>query len=299
MALVSRYLDPGLVERLNQLQLSARSVVEGRTIGLHRSPVKGASIEFRQHRFYVPGDEPRRLDWRVLGRTDRTYVREFDEESNLRCVLMLDTSGSMAYGKRSPGGTKFDYAARIAASLAYLMLAQTESVGLATFGPRLSQWLAPRGGTAQLARLIEVLERVSPHAASDAAVAMHETAERLNRRSLVILLSDLLLPPDRLREGLAHLRHDRHEVIVLRVLDPDEQEFPFQRWVRFKGLEGEPSQLCEPVLVRRRYLERFKAHAASVDRTCAALGVELHTLSTKRPLADALTHFLQRRAVRQ
>jgi uncharacterized protein (DUF58 family) len=296
LALVSRYLDPALVERLNQLNLSARSVVEGRTIGLHRSPIKGASIEFRQHRFYVPGDEPRRLDWRVLGRTDRTYVREFDEESNLRCVLMLDTSGSMAYGRQSTGGTKFDYSARVVASLAYLMLAQTESVGLATFGPRLTQWLAPRTGTPQLARLIDVLERVSPNAPSNAAAAMHEAADRLHRRSLVILVSDLFLPVDQLRQGLAHLRHDRHEVILLRVLDAAEQQFPFRRWVRFKGLEGEPSQLCEPALVRRQYLERFKAHEKLIQRTCTALGAEIHTLITKRPLAETLMHFLQRRA---
>src|SRR5512143_2739945 len=136
MALVSRYLDPNLVERLNHLELSARRVVEGSTIGLHKSPIKGASVEFRQHRFYVPGDEPRRLDWRVLARTDRPYIKEYDEETNLRCVLLLDCSGSMAYGRDN--GTKYDAAARITASLAYLTLRQTESVGLATFADKLT-----------------------------------------------------------------------------------------------------------------------------------------------------------------
>src|SRR3954466_12986847 len=147
MTFVSRYLDPNLIERLNQLQLSARSVVEGTINGLHRSPVKGASVEFRQHRFYTPGDEPRRLDWRVLARTDRPYIKEYDEETNLRCVMMLDRSGSMAYGGKS--GPKFDYPCRLAAALAYLMLAQTESVGLALCGARLDPWCAPRAGTAQ------------------------------------------------------------------------------------------------------------------------------------------------------
>src|SRR5688500_10341699 len=144
MSFVSRYLEPNLVERLNHLSLSARSVVEGSTAGLHRSPLKGASIEFRQHRAYVPGDEPRRLDWRVLGRTDRPYVKEYDEETNLRCALMLDCSGSMAYSGKS--GTKFDYAAKLVASLAYLMLGQTESVGLALFRGRVEQWLSPHAG---------------------------------------------------------------------------------------------------------------------------------------------------------
>src|SRR5690349_2577717 len=145
MGFVTRYLEPALVERLNHLQVSARSVVEGAVTGAHHSPLKGASVEFRQHRFYTPGDEPRRLDWRVLGRTDRPYIKEYDEETNLRCLILLDASGSMAYGRKH--GTKFDYAASLAASLAYLMLGQTESVGLGVFRRRIDPFLAPRGGT--------------------------------------------------------------------------------------------------------------------------------------------------------
>src|SRR5947209_15706926 len=146
MSSVTRYLEPALIQRLNQLQLSARSVVQGATIGSHRSPLKGASIDFRQHRSYVPGDEPRRLDWRVLGRTDRPYIKQYDEETNLRCVLLLDCSASMAYG--GTAGTKFDYAAKLVAAMAYLMLGQTESVGLGLFGAKLEQWLAPHAGSA-------------------------------------------------------------------------------------------------------------------------------------------------------
>ena len=169
MSLVSRYLQPSLVERLNHMQLTARSVVQGSTSGLHKSLLKGASVEFRQHRPYVPGDEPRRLDWRLLARTDRPFVKEYDEETNLRAVLMFDRSGSMAYvgsGKREKGAepavSKFDYAARLVASLAYLMLGQSESVGLALFGAKVEQWLAPRAGTSQLSRIIDVLERTLP-----------------------------------------------------------------------------------------------------------------------------------------
>src|SRR3954469_9037659 len=180
---VGRFLEPALVERLNQLQLTARSVVEGSTVGLHRSPLKGASVEFRQHRFYVPGDEPRRLDWRVLGRTDRMYVREYEEETNLRALIMLDCSGSMAYGKRF--GTKFDYARRIVAALAYLMLGQTECVGLATFGRRGEHWLATPAPTKQPSRVIDLLERPAPpQAASSPQAAMHDVADRLGRRGL-------------------------------------------------------------------------------------------------------------------
>jgi uncharacterized protein (DUF58 family) len=297
MSFVSRFLEPNLVERLNQLQLSARSVVEGSTVGLHRSPLKGVSIEFRQHRAYVPGDEPRRLDWRVLGRTDRPYVKEYDEETNLRCVLMLDCSGSMAYSGKH--GTKFDYAAKLAASLAYLMLGQTESVGLALFRGRVEQWLAPHAGTTQLSRLVDLLERAAPRGESSIATAMHDVAERLGRRSLVIVISDLFSPIALLREGLAHLRHDRHEVLVLRVLDSDELTFPFKNWSRFRGLEGERPQLCESAMIRKTYLQNFAEHARSTDESLRSMMIESETFVTDKPLADALTSFLHRRENRK
>src|SRR5688500_17882359 len=189
MSFVSRYLEPNLIERLNHLQLSARSVVEGSIVGAHRSPVKGASVEFRQHRFYTPGDEPRQLDWRVLGRTDRPYIKEYDEETNLKAVLLLDASGSMAYGG-AMAGPKFEYACRLAAALSYLMLGQTETVGLGLIGPRLDQWLAPRAGSAQLSRLIDVLERATPAGESSVSRSLEDAADRLGRRSLVFVLSD-------------------------------------------------------------------------------------------------------------
>lgn len=296
MSYVSRFLEPALVERLNHLQLSARRVVEGSTIGLHRSPLKGSSIEFRQHRFYAPGDEPKRLDWRVLGRTDRPYIKEYDEETNLRCVLMLDASGSMAYGRR--GVSKFEYASKLVASLAYLMLANTESVGLAMFGGGLNQWVPPHAGTPQLSRIIDTLERSVPRGQSQPARAMHAVADRLGRRSLVIAVSDCFAPAPTVREGLAHLGHDRHEVIVLRVLDADEIEFPFKTWSRFRGMEGEAARLCEPAMMRTTYLENFRRHAEDLEAGCRALGAEFHSFVTRDRLADALTRFLQRRNVK-
>jgi uncharacterized protein (DUF58 family) len=304
MSFVTRYLEPALVERLNHLQVSARSVVEGATTGAHRSPLKGASVEFRQHRFYTPGDEPRRLDWRVLGRTDRPYIKEYDEETNLRCLLMLDESGSMAYGgaARSAAGvgagSKFEYAAKVVASLAYLMLGQTESVGLALFGGRVQQWLVPRSGTAQLSRVIDLLERAGPRGESDPGKAMHDVADRLGRRSLVIAVSDFFTPLPRLREGLARLRHDRHETIVLQVLHPDEVGFPFRTWARFRGLEGERPRLLEPALVRKNYLENFRRHRRQLEETCRAMGVEFHSFVADKPVIDSVTTFLRRRAVK-
>jgi uncharacterized protein (DUF58 family) len=290
---VSRYLEPAVVEQLNQMSLSARSVVEGSTIGQHRSPVKGASVEFRQHRFYVPGDEPRRLDWRVLARTDRPYVKEYDEETNLRCVLVLDASGSMNYAGEY--GSKFDYAARLLAAIAYLMLGQTESVGVAVASDELEHYLAPHAGPMQLSRVIDSLERTSPHGKSGLAAALHDVAERMDRRGLVIILSDFFAPPDDLRKGLAHLRHERHEVIALQILDRHEQDFPFKTWCRFRGLEGEQSQIVEPAMAARLYTENFNRHRQALTEACQTLRVEFQPLLTDRPMLDSLRGFLARR----
>jgi uncharacterized protein (DUF58 family) len=296
MNAVERFLDPALIERLNALQLSARNVVVGATTGSHRSPVKGASVEFRQHRFYVPGDEVRRLDWRVLGRTDRPYIKEYNEETNLRCMLMLDCSGSMAYG--GTHGAKFDYAARLIAALAYLMLGQTESVGLAQLRRRVDLWLAPRGGNAQLSRLLSALERTTPGGPASVRGAVQDAANRLERRALVIVVSDFFSPPLELRDALARLKHDRHEIIALQVLDEDEVEFPFTRWSRFRGLEGEGAQLCEASLMRARYLERFGRHQRALADLFHSFRLEYRIFVTSNPLVEALTSFVATRARR-
>lgn len=296
MSFVTRYLDPALVERLNHLQVTARSIVEGSITGAHRSPLKGASVEFRQHRFYTPGDEPRRLDWRVLGRTDRPYIKEYDEETNLRAVLLLDASGSMGYGGRSE--SKFEYASKLTAALAYLMLGQTESVGLGLIGPRLEQYVAPRAGSAQLSRVIDVLERAAPKDGSNVSRVMQQAADRLGRRSLLIVMSDFFAPVTELREGLARMRHDRHETVLLQVLDPDEVEFPFKRWSRFRGLEGERPHLCEPAMVRQTYLDNFRAHRRELEETSRALGAAFYSFVTDKPLIDSITHFLHHQRAR-
>ena len=291
MSLITRYLDPSLIERLNTLQLSARRVVAGTTLGRHRSPVRGASIEFRQHRAYVAGDEPRRLDWRVLARTDRPYVREYEQETNLRCALMLDCSGSMSYGG------KFDYATKVVASLAYLMLAQGESAGMATFSSRIERWLAPHAHTQQMAKVIDVLERsVAGESPSDVPGAVHDVAERLERRSLVVIASDFFCGVPALRKALSRLRHARHETIVLRVLHEDEVRFPFRGWISLQGLEGEGAKLCESGIVRQRYMKAFATHDRALREACAATDVEMHTLMTNRDVGEALAMFLKHRA---
>jgi uncharacterized protein (DUF58 family) len=296
MSPVSRYLDPNLIQRLNQLSLSARSVVEGSTAGLHRSRLKGASIEFHQHRAYVPGDEPRRLDWRVLARTDRPYVREFHEETNLRAVILLDQSGSMAYGQGFE--TKFEYAARIAAAMSYLMLAQTESVGLGVYGETIKQWLAPHAHRLQLSRVIDLLEFATPSGHSDPETAMQELADRLGRRSLIIVLSDFFSVLPRLRRGMARLRSEGHEVIAMQVVAADELLFPFRGLVRFRGFEGERPGLFNALLLRKTYLNNIENHHRELEEACRVLGVQFARFVTDKPLEEALVWFLRRRALR-
>lgn len=293
MALVSRYLDPNLVERLNHMELSARRVVEGSTVGLHKSQLKGASVEFRQHRFYTPGDEPRRLDWRVLARTDRPYIKEYDEETNLRCMLMLDTSGSMGYAGAE--GTKFDAAARIVASLAYLMLRQTESVGLATFANKVTHYLPPTATSLQLSRVIDQLERSEAQGQASLPAAVEEVATRLGRRGLIILVSDFFTPIPELRQAFARLNYEGHETLCLQVIDPDEQEFPFRNWSRFRGLEGEEAMLCEPAVVRESYLKNFQAHQRQLVETCRSMHLEYHLYPVGHSLLEWLTQILAHR----
>ncbi len=289
------------MQRLNQLALSGRRVVEGATSGMHRSPVKGASVEFQQHRAYVAGDEPRRLDWRLLARTDRTYVKQYNEETNLRAVLVLDCSGSMGYGGKARGkrqearATKFEHGAKLVASLAYLMLGQTESVGFAGAGSDTVEWVGPGAGTTQLARILDGLERSGPRGESDLRKTLFEVAGRLGRRSQVVIVSDFFSPVKEIRQGLARLSHGKHETIALRVIDRDEVAFPFQNWTQFRGLEGEKAKLCEPAVMRQVYRENFERHSKELAQSCTSLGVELHTLVTDRPMVDSLIGVLSHR----
>ena len=293
MHVLGRLLDPQLVESLNHLALSARRVVEGNTIGLHRSPVKGASVEFRQHRLYVPGDEPRRIDWRVLARSDRAFVKEFDEETNLRATIFLDASGSMRYGAKQ---SKFDYAVRLVAGLSYLMLAQTEAAGLAIArAGGGGDYLAPAAASTQLARIVDLLERANCEGPTALDRTLLRTADRMDRRSLVIVVSDFLQPIDSLRKGLARLNHDRHELVLVRLLHPDEISFPFRSWARFKGLEGETPRLIEGPAVRKIYLENFKKHEDQLKQACRAMKADLLTCPTDQPLLNAVMAVVRRR----
>jgi uncharacterized protein (DUF58 family) len=288
MSRLGRYLDPLLVESLRNLQLPARRLAEGGASGRHKSPRHGASVEFRQHRFYTAGDEVRHIDWRLLARTDRPFVRQFEQETNLRCMIALDASGSMGYRG------KFDYSLRLATALAYLLLGNGEHVGLSVFTGAIDRWISPLSSTQQLARLVDAMERTVPRGNSEVK-SLHDICQRLRRRSLVIVVSDLFFSADQIATALARLRHNRHETILARILHPDEIEFPFKSWTQLEGLEGERPQAADPALGRRIYLQNFARHDRSLHDICRAQHVELATFRTDEPLSESLGGFLRKR----
>jgi len=297
MAHVADLLKPADLQKISNLQVVARLVVEGFYSGLHKSPHKGFSVEFAQHRQYVPGDEIRRLDWKVFGKTDRYYIREFEEETNLRSTILLDLSGSMAYA--GGGMSKHDYAVRLAASLAYLMLQQRDSVGLVTFDSKLRRIIPPHGGVSHLRVLLDELHDAKPGGETELGRVFHDLVPRIQRRGLLIIISDLWGDPNELIAALAHFRHARHELMIFQVVDRDEVDFPFRQWTKFESLEiaGEFRQLDAGQL-RAAYLENLRRYEADLTDGCHRHRIDLEQMPTDRPFADALAKYLTRRLTR-
>jgi uncharacterized protein (DUF58 family) len=287
MGQLAEFLTPADLRKVSNLQVLARLVVEGLCVGLHRSPHKGFSVEFKQHRPYVHGDEIRRLDWTIFGKTDRFYVREYEEETNLRATILLDASGSMAYGG------KIVYATRLAACLAYLMLAQQDSVGLVTFDTKVRRYIPPRARTSHLKALLNELEAVKPGGETELAGLFHNLVPRLHRRGLVILLSDCFGDVQNLLAALAHMRHAHHEIVIFQIWDRDELEFNFRQWTRFDCLEVDGKQLLvDPNSLRGAYLERLEKFRAELKQGCRRQRIDLIPLVTDQPYAEALAQYL-------
>jgi uncharacterized protein (DUF58 family) len=288
-----KYLRPEQVRQMAGMQLIARTVVEGFVTGLHRSPHHGFSTEFSDHRQYVPGDELRHLDWLALARTDRYFVKRYEQETNLRCYVLLDCSASMAYG--SGGISKFEYGCYLAATLAYLMVRQQDSVGLVLFDEAIRRNLPPRSTATHLNTLLEELERTTPGRQTGVSRTIHDVAGSIRRRALVVLISDLYDDPAEVRRALQHFRHRRHEVIVFHVLDPFELDFPFTKLVGFEDMEtGEQIQI-DPKQVRQTYQEEIGAFLADLRRTCSESRIEYVLADTRTPFERMLVKYLSRR----
>jgi uncharacterized protein (DUF58 family) len=295
MAHVADFLKPAELQKISNLQVVARLVVEGFFSGMHKSPHKGFSVEFAQHRQYVPGDEIRRLDWKVYGKTDRFYVREFEEETNLRSTLLLDLSGSMNYGGTGRVN-KHDYAVRLAASLAYLMLQQRDSVGLVTFDEKLRRIIPPHSGVAHLRVLLDELSRARPGGETGLGRVFHDLVPQIHRRGLLIIISDCFGDVAELVSALAHFRFARHEVLVFQVLDPDELEFPFRQMTRFESLETAGAHhLLDAAQIRAAYLDNLARFERDLSNACTRHRIDLVRVTTDRPYSEVLAQYLSRR----
>jgi uncharacterized protein (DUF58 family) len=279
--------------RIKNLQLRARLVVEGFLSGLHRSPYHGFSVEFSEYRQYTPGDDPRYLDWRLYARSDRFYLKRFEDETNLRCYLLVDQSRSMAYG--SLEYDKAAYAKTAAATIAYFLSLQRDAVGLTTFDAELREYLPARFRPGHLHRLLLALERSPAGAGTNLIAPLEQVARTAKKRGMVVLLSDLLAPIEALETNLGYLRARGHEVVLLRVLDPAEVEFPFEQAAMFQDVETGRELYVDPQLVRRRYRDQFAAHADQLRDVCHRLGVDRYDLVTDRPLELALFDLLHSR----
>ena len=288
-----RYLTPDTVAKLKNITLTARSPVEGFISGLHKSPHHGFSIEFAEHRKYVAGDNLRYLDWMVLARTDRYYVKQFEEETNLRGNILLDTSNSMAY--RSKGISKFEYGCSLAGALAYLLIRQQDSAGLVTFNKEITNRIPPHGTKTHLNEILETLESVEPGETTSLAESFHMLADTLPRRGLVIIISDLYGDEKEIMKALRHFRHKRHGVILFHVLDKDEIEFPFERLTDFVDLETNNVLHVDPVYVREEYLKLIKEFTEAFRRDCSQTQIEYIVTDTSVPFDRMLSAFLSRR----
>jgi uncharacterized protein (DUF58 family) len=289
-----RFLDPAVLARLGTLELKARTVVEGFLTGLHRSPMKGFSVEFAEYRQYLPGDDLATIDWKVYARSDRHYVKKFEEETNLDCHLLIDVSASMGYGG-SARVTKLEYGSMLAASLAYLMNRQRDAVGLTAFDEGIVEMLPPGSRPGHLRSILLTLDRLRIGRRTDVSKPLHLLADGIGKRGMVVLISDLLDEPERVIDGLRHFRFRGTDVIVFHVLDPDELTFPFERAARFRDIEGDEELVAVPSAVRRQYLDALNAALEIYRRELTSAGIDYRLLDTSQPLDLALGAYLSAR----
>jgi uncharacterized protein (DUF58 family) len=293
-----RFLDPAVIARLGTMELKARTVVEGFLSGLHRSPYKGFSVEFAEYRQYLPGDDLSTIDWKVYARSDRHYVKKYEEETNLEGHLLLDISASMAYRGAAPM-SKLEYGSVLAASLAFLMNRQRDATGLIAFDDRIRFRLPAGARPGHLHALMLALERMKPGSQSNVGRPLHQLAEALLKRSLVVLISDLLDDPEPVIRGLRHLKFRGTDVIVFQLLDPNELTFPFQGPAKFRDVETEEEVVTEPAAIRKAYLRELAGLTLRFDRELRGSGIDFVQLDTSQALDFALLAYLAARQRRK
>ena len=290
-----RYLDPKTLDRLSGLELQARLIVEGFVSGRHKSPYKGSSVEFREHREYSPGDDLRFIDWKVYAKSDRYYIKEYEEETNLKSYLVVDTSASMAYG--SGEVSKLDYARFASAAMTHLISQQQDAVALVLWNEELQKFLPPGMNPLHISNIYQELANAVPEESTDLALLLKDIGERVRQRSLIVVFSDFLdADIEGVLRGLNLLRHKGHDVILMHVLDEAEVDFPFQDLTRFEGLEDISRLLIDPKALREAYIEELEAFVQKIKSTCISNGMDYVSLRTSTPLDVALSGYLARRA---
>lgn len=271
------------------LPLNARQAMLGSVSGKHRSPIRGSSLEFAQYRKYVPGDDTRRLDWRTWGRSDRFYIKEFEADTNLRLCLLIDASGSMAFGPK--GATRLDYARRLAGTLAYLAAKQGDAVGVWSLADAPVE-IPPKRGASHLGLVLDQMEGIQPVGGTTLLTALHDAAEKIRQRALIVILSDLFVPPAELKSAIQHLRFRKHDVAAFHLLDRQELDFDFDRPARFTDMEGGEAILADPSLIARNYREAVRLYLAEIDELVRTTGVDYHRVKLEEPYDDVLVRFL-------
>jgi uncharacterized protein (DUF58 family) len=288
------FLDSGVLARLSAVPLVSRRPMVGGVSGRHVSPHRGSSVEFAEYRKYVPGDDLRRLDWRVYGRTDRHYVKEYEADTNLRCCFVVDSSGSMGYG--STGITRMDYARRLAGTLGFLACRQGDAVGISCVADRVVRHLPPRRNPAHLRLVLDALEEVKPEGASRLPEVLHELAETVRQRALIVIISDLFMEPEALAGCFGHLRFRKHDVAVFHLLDPKEMTFDFRRPTRFLDMEGGSPLFADPLDIADRYEQALATYLDSLKSIMLEQGVDYHRTLLDEGYEQVLARFLVSRA---
>jgi uncharacterized protein (DUF58 family) len=288
-----RFLRPEEISRISRLEVRARQIVEGFLSGLHRSPYYGQSVEFVQHREYVPGDDFRRIDWKVWSKTDKYYIKQYEEDTNLRTLLLVDVSESMSFGTGAM--TKYDYACTVAAALAYLLLRQQDAVGLVTFDDQIRSRVPPRSRQSHLHAIIKSLQAGAPASKTGIDRLLGQVAEEQSLRGMIVLISDLFVDPQQLDRGLSLLRHRGHDVLVFHILDDEELDFNFSGTTKFEGMEGAGDVMCDPRALRDGYLAAFNDFLEKIRRQCARQLIDYQTIRTSEHLDAALAYYLNHR----
>ena len=284
------YLNQKVLERLSTLQLHARLPMIGSVSGKHQSPIRGSSLEFAEYRKYVPGDDPRRLDWRAYARNDRYYIKEFEADTNLRMCLVVDTSGSMNFA--SNGMSKLDYARRIAGTLAYIAAQQGDAVGLYCAGTGFHKEISPKRSTTHLSVVLDELGAMEASGETGLADVLHKTAERVPQRALIIIISDLFIEPEVVRNCLEHLRFRKHDVAVFHLLEQSELELEFDRPMRFVDMEGGEPVLADPTIIGPQYQRALEMYLESMNAVIHDTEVDYHRVRINENYDDVLARFL-------